>query len=162
MTQVILLCFNLNFLVSSQLIGTAESALKGSKDAPLPLTLEDFKTAISKGTWSKVKDAWTEESTKQRSHHPAMTDLKAKLQPQIMDRIKEQRLAQMENGQRFYKYRRDGGGREKGKEIYCKLDASHTTLHHKDINEIDQNPEYEELLTDDCSIKITNIEGMKL
>ena len=124
-------------------------------------TLFEKIKAIEKGTWSKVKDAWTEESTKQRLQHPAMTDLKAKLQPQIMDRIKKQRLAQMENGQRFYKYRRDGGGREKGKEIYCKLDASNTTLHHKDINEIDQNPDYEELLTDDCSIKISNIEGIK-
>ena len=53
----------------------------------------------------------------------------------VIDRIKKQRLAEMENGQRFYKYNIGGGGRDKGKEIYCKLDASHTTLHHKQINE---------------------------
>ena len=91
-----------------------------------------------------------------------MTDMKAILQPQIMNRIKEQRLAQMENGQRFFKYRMNGGGKEKGKEIYCKLDASHTTLHHKDINENDKDPEYEELLKDECSIKVEKIEGIKL
>ena len=124
--------------------------------------MKDFEDAIEKGTWSKVKDAWTEESTRQRLHHPAMTDMKTILQPQIMDRIKEQRLAQMENGQRFFKYRLNGGGREKGKEIYCKLDASHTTLHHKDINENDKDPEYEKLLKDECSIKIEKIEGIKL
>ena len=141
------------------MIGSTESALRGSKDAPLPLTLKDFDNALSRGTYGRVKDAWTEESTKQRANSQVMKDLKSRLQPLVIDRIKMQRLAQMENGQRFYKYRRDGGGREKGKEIYCKLDASHTTLHHKDINETDKNPEYEELLTDDCSIKISNIEG---
>ena len=141
------------------MIGTTESALKGSKDAPLPLTLKEFDSAISKETYGRVKDAWTEESTKQRANSQVMKDLKSSLQPSVIDRIKMQRLAQMENGQRFDKYRRDGGGREKGKEIYCKLDASHTTLHHKQINENDPNPEYEELLTDDCSIKISNIEG---
>ena len=152
----------INVYLYFQLIGSADSALKGSKGTPLPLTLKEFESAIAKGTWSNVKDAWTEESKKQRSHAQAMKDLKAVLQPKVIERIKEQRLAQMEHGQRFYKYRRDGGGREKGKEIYCKLDASHTTLHYKDINEIDKNPEYEELLTDDCSIKICNIEGINL
>ena len=124
--------------------------------------MNDFEDALKKGTWSIVKDAWIEESKRQRLHHPAMTDLKAILQPQIMNRIKEQRLAQMENGQRFFKYRMNGGGKEKGKEIYCKLDASHTTLHHKDINENDKDPEYEELLKDECSIKVEKIEGIKL
>ena len=89
-----------------------------------------------------------------------MKDLKSDLTPSVVERIKTQRLAQMENGARFFKYRKDGGGREKGKEIYCKLDASHKTLHHIDVNEGDADPSYEMLLTDDTSIPVCNIEGM--
>ena len=141
------------------MIGTTESALKGSKDAPLPLTLKEFDIAISRMSYNRVKDAWTEESTKQRANSQVMKDLKSILQPEVIDRIKKQRLAEMENGQRFYKYNIGGGGRDKGKENYCKLDASHTTLHYKGVNENDKDPEYEELLTDDCSIRISNMEG---
>ena len=125
----------------------------------MPLTLKEFDIAISRMSYNRVKDAWTEESTKQRANSQVMKDLKSILQPEVIDRIKKQRLAEMENGQRFYKYNIGGGGRENGKEIYCKLDASHTTLHHKGVNENDKDPEYEELLTDDCSIRISNMEG---
>ena len=135
--------------------GTPESSLKKA-----PLTLKDFEDAIRKETYGKVKDAWQEESTKTRQNSQVMKDLKSELQPVVIERIKAQRLAQMEYGQRFSKYRRDGGGKERGKEIYCKLDASHKTLHYKDVNEGEKDPLYEELLTDETSIPVSNIEGI--
>ena len=35
----------------------------------------------------------------------------------------------------------------------------HKTLHYKDINEGDKDPEYEDLLTDDTSIPVSKIQG---
>lgn len=143
-------------VIKQQLVGSPESSLKKA-----PLTLKAFEDSMYKETYGKVKDAWQEESTKTRQNSQVMKDLKSTLQPLVIDRIKEQRLAQMESGTRFSKYRRDGGGKERGKEIYCKLDASHKTLHYKDVNESDKDPEYEELLTDDTSIPVSNIEGLR-
>jgi hypothetical protein len=137
-------------------VGTTESALKG---VPPPLTIKEFTDKINKETYGKVKDAWTEEANKMRQNSELMKELRKTLQPEVIERIKTQRLAQMESGQRFDKYRTDGGGKERGKQIYLVLDASHKTLHYKDINEGDKDPEYEDLLTDDTSIPVSKIQG---
>ena len=136
------------------MVGAPESSLKRS-----PLTLKAFEDAIQKETYGKVKDAWAEISNKTRQDSQIMRDLRSELQPLVVERIRTQRLAQMEHGTRFQKYKKDGGGKEKGKEIYCKLDASHKTLHYKDVNEGDKDPDYEDLLTDDASIPVQMIEG---
>ena len=138
-----------------QLIGSPDSSLKRA-----PLTLKQFDDLIQKETYGKVKDALQEQSSNRKNNSRLMKDLRLDLTPSVVERIKTQRLAQMENGARFFKYRKDGGGREKGKEIYCKLDASHKTLHHIDVNEGDADPSYEMLLTDDTSIPVCNIEGI--
>ena len=88
-----------------------------------------------------------------------MKQLRAELQPDVIERIKSQRLAQMECGQRFDKYRTEGGGKEKGKQIYLVLDCSHKTLHYTEVNEGDDDPAYEQLLTDDTSIPVSKIVG---
>ena len=115
---------------------------------------------MNRETYGKVKDAWTEEANQMRQNSQIMKDLRKTLEPEVIERIKAQRLAQMESGQRFDKYRTDGGGKERGKQIYLVLDASHKTLHYKDINEGDDNPDYEDLLTDDASIPVSKIQGL--
>ena len=137
--------------------GTPESSLRKA-----PLTLKAFDELIKKETYGKVKDTWAEEANKIRDRSQPMKDLKEILQPRIEEQIKTQRLAALEHGTRFYKFKKDGGGKERGKEVYCKLDASHKTLHYKDINEGDKDPDYEELLTDETSIPVSNIEGILL
>ena len=73
--------FLYHLLVFVPLVGSNESALRGSKDAPLPLTLKDFENALSRGTHEAVKDAKTEESTEQRENSKEMKALKSMLQP---------------------------------------------------------------------------------
>ena len=124
------------------------------------MTLKDFEELIKAETYGNVKDKWQEEANKARQNHPAMKEMKSILQPKIFEEIKAQRFAVMEKGTQFFKYRRDGGGRERNRLTYCKLDASHKILHHKDINEGDDDPSYEDLLKDENSIPVSNIEGI--
>ena len=123
------------------------------------MTLAEFTEKLSRETYGKVKDAWKEEAKNMRQNSHIMKELRETLQPEVIERIKTQRLAQMECGQRFDKYRKDGGGKERGKQIYLVLDASHTTLHYKDMNEGDTDPEYNDLLTDEASIPVSKIQG---
>ena len=123
------------------------------------MTLTEFADRLSRETYGKTKDAWKEEAKNVRQNSQLMIELRDTLQPDAIERINTQRLAQMECGQRFDKYRKDGGGKERGKQIYLVLDASHKTLHYKDMNQSDRDPEYEDLLKDDSSIPISKIQG---
>ena len=120
--------------------------------------MADFDHSLKGHSYGKTKETWAQQGQGLRETAQVMTDLKEELKPDIIELIQKQRLASMEMGTRFYKYRKDGG-KVKGKETYCKLDSSHKTLHFKDINENDPNPPYDELLKDDNSIPVNNIEG---
>ena len=91
---------------------------------------------MEKETYGRVKDAWAEESNSTRQNSRMMKDLREGLQVNVVEQIKKQRLSQMEKGTRFSKYRMTG--KEKDKEIYCKLDSNHKTLHYKDVNKGDE------------------------
>ena len=109
-------------------------------------------------SYGKTKEAWTQQGAAIRDTSQVMADLKEELKPDIIQLITTQRLAAMEAGTRFSKYRKDGG-RVRGKDTYCKLDSSHKILHFKDIDEGDKDPPYDELLKDENSIPVSNIDG---
>merc|ERR1719412_1761073 len=88
-------------VIKQQLVGTVESALKGVTP---PLTTKEFEERMNRETYGKVKDAWTEEANQMRQNSQIMKDLRKTLEPEVIERIKAQRLAQMESGQRFDKY----------------------------------------------------------
>ena len=90
-----------------------------------------------------------------------MQELKQKLEPELIEQIKTQRLAAMETGRRFLKFRRDGAI-EKGKEAYCKLDSSHKFLHYMDIREGIPDPSHGELMKEEnsSSIPVNKMTGM--
>ncbi|XP_013116521.1 engulfment and cell motility protein 1 isoform X1 [Stomoxys calcitrans] len=101
-----------------------------------PDNFDDFRGKIAYFTYQMITNLRQQERTSKEecdSTASAIVKLKEKISPDILDLIKQQRLAFLVDGTRFSKYSR--GARSKDKFWYARLSPNHKVIHYGECDE---------------------------
>lgn len=111
-----------------------------------PPSLDQLKARLQTLTYSEITQLWQQERTSREegeSHAKPIVELKEQITPDIVQLIKQQRLAFLVEGTRFTKFS-TRGQRIKDKFWYMRLSVNHKVLHYGDCDE-KSTPAAEEL-----------------
>ncbi|XP_062842324.1 engulfment and cell motility protein 2 isoform X2 [Trichomycterus rosablanca] len=119
-----------------------------------PLTLDQLKMKLYSLSYSEILRLRHSERLNQDDFHsPPVIELRERIQPEILELIKQQRLNRLCEGSCFRKL---GNRRRQEKFWFCRLSLNHKVLHYGDLDESPQGDVPLELLTDKlpvCDIK---------
>ncbi|XP_022914466.1 engulfment and cell motility protein 1 [Onthophagus taurus] len=102
-----------------------------------PPSLEQLRICLQNLTYSDITNLWQQERTSREeweSHARPIVDLREQITPDILNLIKQQRLAFLVEGTRFTKYSARGQ-RIKDKFWFMRLSPNHKVLHYGDCDE---------------------------
>ncbi|OWK03393.1 ELMO2 [Cervus elaphus hippelaphus] len=111
-----------------------------------PNSLDQFKSKLRSLSYSEIlRLRQSERMSQDDFQSPPIVELREKIQPEILELIKQQRLNRLCEGSSF---RKIGNRRRQERFWYCRLALNHKVLHYGDL---DDNPQGEAIVTGkDC------------
>ncbi|KAI5093227.1 engulfment and cell motility protein 2 [Silurus meridionalis] len=115
-----------------------------------PLTLDQLKVKLYSLSYSEILRLRHSERLNQDDFHSApIIELRERIQPEILELIKQQRLNRLCDGSCFRKL---AHRRRQEKFWFCRLSLNHKVLHYGDVDESPQGEVPFEMLTDKISV----------
>uniref|UniRef100_A0A9J8A757 Engulfment and cell motility 2 n=2 Tax=Cyprinus carpio TaxID=7962 RepID=A0A9J8A757_CYPCA len=121
-----------------------------------PPSLEQLRVKLRSLSYSEVlRLRQSERMSQDDFQSPPIIDLRERIQPEILELIKQQRLSRLCEGSCFRKL---GNRRRQEKFWFCRLSLNHKVLHYGDLDESPQGEVPFELLTD--TIPVSDIKAV--